>query len=202
MNLLQDLPILVSYIKLVVEEIKFIKREVGNRSLLLTIFSINWFISNCQMLSKLLFWSIFIIKNIRKWYNLYLDTLKRTILIIGDNYKVFSKISISYEDWSIYCTYFWKIYRINMKITKKIITHYRLFGTLINGFSIGMLVLSLLTPKVYLITSSTSNLVSLEKVFSLGGSIVPVITDVGKELLCEKALYFAECAIAARFLEF
>jgi hypothetical protein len=45
-------------------------------------------------------------------------------------------------------------------------------------------------------------LVSLEKVFSFGGNSVPVITEVGKELLCEKALYFAECAIAAKFLEF
>lgn len=93
-------------------------------------------------------------------------------------------------------------YKGKKKKYRNIITHSLLFGTLINGFSMGRLVFSLFTPKVYLITSSISNLVSLEKVFSFGGNSVPVITEVGKELLCEKALYLAECAIAAKFLEF
>jgi hypothetical protein len=42
----------------------------------------------------------------------------------------------------------------------------------------------------------------LEKVVSLGGSIVPPRTVVGYATLCENALYLVAWANAARFLEF
>jgi hypothetical protein len=77
------------------------------------------------------------------------------------------------------------------------------FGGRLNGFSIFDLgSVSRLTPRVYLITSPTSNLDSLAKDVYLGARIVPGMTAVGKEELCEKALNFAPCARATTFREF